>query len=79
MKKTLIPFALLASVSGNYASAETLLDCAGIADGLHRLACYDDLARDAGAVPGEVPDANHGRPNNFLSSLPAWLVRCPML
>ena len=62
MKKTLIPFALLASASGNYASAETLLDCAGIADGLHRLACYDDLARDAGAVPSEVPDAMTEQP-----------------
>ncbi|RLQ23371.1 phospholipase [Seongchinamella sediminis] len=35
--------------------ASSLLDCAAIADGLKRLACYDRLAKAAGAVPGEAP------------------------
>ncbi len=32
--------------------AATLLECAAIEDGVSRLACYDDLARQAGAAPG---------------------------
>ena len=34
------------------ALAATLLECAAIADGVERLACYDDLARETGANPG---------------------------
>ena len=55
--KNYLPALVLLGACGqlSQASAATLLDCASITDGLERLACYDELAEAAGAVPGEAP------------------------
>ena len=56
MKKLGLTLALAgAGLQLSTAQAASLQDCAAIADGLQRLACYDDLARAAGATPGEPP------------------------
>ena len=47
---------LVLGLSSFHAQAATLLDCAAIEDGAQRLACYDDLARSAGATPGVAPE-----------------------
>lgn len=58
MKKFALPAALtlLCGFPSLTASAATLLDCAAIEDGVRRLECYDNLARQAGATPGVPAD-----------------------
>ena len=55
--KNYLPALVLLGACGqlSQASAATLLDCASITEGLERLACYDEMAEAAGAVPGEAP------------------------
>lgn len=42
------------------ARSATLLECAAIEDGALRLECYDELARSAGASPGQKPAGEDG-------------------
>jgi len=55
--KNYLPVLLLVAASLQFApaSAGTLEACAAIADGLERLACYDDLAEAEGIVTGQAP------------------------